>query len=133
MFSQVQSYVFQVLCVKSTLGLMDVLHYTLSITALQRNFSTSLYLHLNLFRKTKNAMHTTHHGAKFLLVLNQLEVAQHSVHPTGGSLRVFKQFVWLEVGSGKMVLSRPTHQRVTQAVRQHASFFSGSVCVIIPS
>jgi len=38
------------------------------------------------------------------------------VHPTGGSLRVFKQFVWLEVGSGKMALSRPAHQRVTQAV-----------------
>ena len=34
----------------------------------------------------------------------------------GGSLRVFEQFAWLEVGSGKMVLSRPTHQRVTQAV-----------------
>ncbi len=28
--------------------------------------------------------------------------AQHSVHPTGGSLRVFKQFVRLEVGSGKV-------------------------------
>jgi len=34
------------------------------------------------------------------------------VHPTGGSLRVFKQFAWLEVGSGKMALSRPAHQRV---------------------
>ena len=44
--------------------------------------------------------------------------AQHSVHPTGGSLRVFKQFAWLEVGSGKRALSRPAHQRVTQAVRQ---------------
>ena len=30
----------------------------------------------------------------------------------GGSLRVFKQFAWLEVGSGKLGLSRPTHQRV---------------------
>ena len=38
------------------------------------------------------------------------------VHPTGGSLRVFKQFVWLEVDSVKVALSRPTHQRVTQAV-----------------
>jgi len=44
--------------------------------------------------------------------------AQHSVHPTGGSLRVFRQFAWLEVGSVKMALSRPTHQRVTQAVGQ---------------
>jgi len=38
------------------------------------------------------------------------------VHPTGGSLRVFRQFAWLQVGSGKTALSRPTHQRVTQAV-----------------
>jgi len=41
---------------------------------------------------------------------------QHSVHPTGGSLRVFKQFAWLEAGSVKAALSRPAHQRVTQAV-----------------
>jgi hypothetical protein len=38
------------------------------------------------------------------------------VHPTGGSLRVFKRFSWLEVGSVKVVLSRPAHQRVTQTV-----------------
>jgi hypothetical protein len=44
--------------------------------------------------------------------------AQHSVHPTGGSLRVFEQFSWLGVGSGKLALSRPAHQRVTQAVGQ---------------
>jgi hypothetical protein len=34
----------------------------------------------------------------------------------GGSLRVFRQFVWLGVGSVKVVLSCLTHQRVTQAV-----------------
>jgi hypothetical protein len=34
----------------------------------------------------------------------------------GGSRRVFRQFAWLEVGSGKVALSRPTHQRVTQIV-----------------
>jgi hypothetical protein len=39
------------------------------------------------------------------------------VYPTGGSLRVFRQFAWLGVGSVKLVLSRPTHQRVTPAVR----------------
>jgi hypothetical protein len=44
--------------------------------------------------------------------------AQHSVHPTGGSLRVFRQFAWLEVGSGKAALSRPAHPRVTQPVRR---------------
>ena len=44
------------------------------------------------------------------------QVAQHSVHPTGGSLRVFGQFAWLGAGSGKTVLSRPAHQRVTRAV-----------------
>ena len=41
---------------------------------------------------------------------------QHSVHPTGGSLRVFRHFAWLEVGSVKAALSRPAHTRVTQAV-----------------
>src|SRR6266508_2206833 len=34
----------------------------------------------------------------------------------GGSLRVFRQFAWLEVGSVNMAFSRPTHQRVTPAV-----------------
>jgi hypothetical protein len=28
----------------------------------------------------------------------------------GGGVRVFKHFVWLEVGSVKMALSRPAHQ-----------------------
>jgi primosomal protein N' len=45
--------------------------------------------------------------------------AQHNVHPTSGTLRVFKQFAWLEAGSVKVALSRPTHQRVTQAVGQY--------------
>jgi len=49
-------------------------------------------------------------------VLVDDEVAQHGVHPTGGSLRVFRQFVWLQVGSVKAALPRPTHQRVTPAV-----------------
>jgi hypothetical protein len=31
-------------------------------------------------------------------------------------LRFFKHLSWLEVGSDKMALSHPTHQRVTQAV-----------------
>jgi hypothetical protein len=44
------------------------------------------------------------------------------VHPTGGSLRVFKQFVWLEVGAVKVVLARPAHQRVTPAVGQQDDF-----------
>jgi hypothetical protein len=39
-----------------------------------------------------------------------------SVHPTGGSRRVFRHFSWLEVGSVKVALSRPTHQRVTHTV-----------------
>ncbi len=46
--------------------------------------------------------------------------AQHSVHPTGGSRRVFKQFVWLEVGSVKAALSRPAHPRVTHTVRRQS-------------
>jgi hypothetical protein len=44
------------------------------------------------------------------------EARQHSVHPTGGSLRVFRQFAWLEVGSVKSASSRPTHPRVTLTV-----------------
>ena len=43
-------------------------------------------------------------------------VAQHSVHLTGGSLRVFKLFVRLGVVSDKIVLSCPAHQPVTLAV-----------------
>jgi len=39
------------------------------------------------------------------------------VHLTGGSLRVFKQFAWLEVGSVKMALSRPASGNV---IRWHA-------------
>ena len=36
------------------------------------------------------------------------------MHPTGGTLRVFKHFAWLEVSSGKVALYRPTHQRVSR-------------------
>ncbi len=52
----------------------------------------------------------------FVSKLRKAESAQHSVHPTGGTLRVSKQFAWLEVGPGKMALSPPAHQRVTQTV-----------------
>ncbi len=45
-------------------------------------------------------------------ILRNIKTAQHSVHPTGGSLRVFKQFAWLEAGSVKVALPRPAHQRV---------------------
>jgi hypothetical protein len=48
----------------------------------------------------------------------RLKTAQHSVHPTGGSRRVFERFAWLGVGSGKVMSSRPAHPRVTQAVRR---------------
>ena len=50
--------------------------------------------------------------------LAQVAPAQHSVHPTGGSLRVFWHFAWLRVGSVKAALSHPAHQPVTQAVGQ---------------
>jgi hypothetical protein len=33
-----------------------------------------------------------------------------------GVAAFFWKFAWLEVGSGKMALSRPAHLRVTQAV-----------------
>jgi len=51
-------------------------------------------------------------------VLLDPEACQHSVHPTGGSRRVFRQVAWLEVGSVKAVLPRPAHPRVTPAVRR---------------
>jgi hypothetical protein len=38
-------------------------------------------------------------------------------YPTWGTHRVFEQFVWLEVDSVKVALSRPTQPPVTQAVR----------------
>ena len=44
--------------------------------------------------------------------------AQHSVHPTGGSRRVFKQVAWREIGSGKVASPRPAHPRVTHTVGQ---------------
>jgi len=64
---------------------------------------------------------------------SEQEAAQHSVHPTPGrtpglswweSARFHlclrqgagKQFPRLQVGSGKVALSRPTQQRVTQTV-----------------
>ena len=40
------------------------------------------------------------------------------MHPTGGSLRVFRHFARLEVDTGKVALPRPAHQRVTLTVRQ---------------
>src|SRR5512134_1298006 len=38
------------------------------------------------------------------------------MHPTSGTLRVFKLFAWLEVDSDKEAFSRPAHQQVTQTV-----------------
>jgi hypothetical protein len=49
------------------------------------------------------------------------------VHLTGGSLRVFRHFSWLEVYPGKIALPRPTHQQVTQAVRRLPSKIMPSV------
>jgi hypothetical protein len=49
-------------------------------------------------------------------VLLTITAAQHSVHPTGGSLRVFRRFVSLEAGSVKMALPHPAHQPVTPTV-----------------
>ena len=55
--------------------------------------------------------------------------AQLSVHPTGGTLRVFELFSGLELGSGKVVLSRPAHQRVTLTVGQmQAGHDEGKEC-----
>ena len=42
--------------------------------------------------------------------------AQQGVHPTSGTLRVFKPFAWLEVCSVKVALSHPAQPPVTRAV-----------------
>jgi hypothetical protein len=47
-----------------------------------------------------------------------IKATQHSVHPTGGSLRVFRRLAWLQADSGKVALPHPAHQRVTQTVGQ---------------
>jgi hypothetical protein len=63
------------------------------------------------------------------MLLSSRYSAQHSVHPTGGSLRVFRQLLWLEAGSGKAALPRPAHQRVTPAVGRQVreSYFLNSL------
>ena len=43
--------------------------------------------------------------------------AEHSVHLTCGSLRVFGQFAWLEAGSVKMALSSPAQPPLMHTVR----------------
>jgi hypothetical protein len=61
----------------------------------------------------------------FVSKLRKAKSAQHSVHPTGGSLRVFRQFAWLEASPGKVALSPPAHPRVTHPVgriNQHLDF-----------
>ena len=45
------------------------------------------------------------------------------MHPTGGSRRVFEQFAWLGVGSGKVASSHPAHQRVTPTVSLLFAYF----------
>jgi len=50
------------------------------------------------------------------MVLQSVTNTPNTRAPNGGTLRVFRQFVWLRVGSGKMALSRPAHQRVTHTV-----------------
>ena len=46
-----------------------------------------------------------------------MNTAQHIVHPTGGTLRVFRQLFELKAGSVKVALSRPTQKLVTHTVR----------------
>ena len=48
----------------------------------------------------------------------------------GGSRRVFKQFSWLEVGSVKVALPHPIHQRVTPTVRRLIKAVRNS-CLIV--
>ena len=40
----------------------------------------------------------------------------------GESLRVFRQYAWLGVDSGKTAVSRPAHQGVTLTIRRYSEF-----------
>jgi hypothetical protein len=44
------------------------------------------------------------------------DTAQQGVHPTSGSLRVFRHLSWLEADSGKKALHHPAQPPVTQSV-----------------
>jgi hypothetical protein len=44
------------------------------------------------------------------------DAPQHSLHLTGGSLRVLEHFSWLSVDSAKIGSSPPAHQQVTLTV-----------------
>jgi len=55
-------------------------------------------------------------GIELLQTTFRKRAAQHSVHPTSGSRRVFKQFAWLEAGSVKVAFSHPAQPPVTQTV-----------------
>jgi len=51
---------------------------------------------------TSDIENYTEAGISFHKTQNSSQnAAQHSVHPTGGSRRVFRQVAWLEAGSGK--------------------------------
>ena len=49
------------------------------------------------------------------VTLNE-KTAQQCVHPTGGTLRVSRQFAWLEASPAKMASSRPAQNPLTPAV-----------------
>ena len=49
-----------------------------------------------------------------------LNAAQHIVHLTDRSRRVFEQFAWPGVDSGKRALSPPAHQGATRRVTRPA-------------
>jgi tetratricopeptide (TPR) repeat protein len=53
------------------------------------------------------------------------------VQPSGGSRRVFEQFAWLQVGYGKVALSRPTHLRVTPAVERLIAGHMKQLCQMV--
>jgi len=71
---------------------------------------------LNLYNVSKNVPDRNPYGLR--LHANTRSPAKYAVVvglPLRG-VRVFEQFAWVEVGSVKVVLSRPAHQRVTLTV-----------------
>jgi len=61
----------------------------------------------------------------FVNKLRKAESAQHSVHLTGGTLRVFRHFARLEIDSDKIALSRPSHLPPTLAIGPRPSVSIG--------
>jgi len=89
---------------------MAVTNYSLLPMGLVRNVMEPGYVPLVAVQAS--IRHDIHKG------FHSQAVAQHSVQPTSGTLRVFRAFFWLWVFSGSPAASRPAPAPVTHTVRR---------------